>query len=181
VTVRRSRVLLTDSPTYIWYHSGLCILTPDFCSIICASTCKILEYFQIFSNVSHQFSNIFKRFAPLFKYFQMFSIVLALSLSKGSNVSSTNSCLAGALAKADAHLMRHLRCHYRTSGARCRLGRFGCVLALPASPVRQAGAFPPACLADELPPNCCLSSLYLQLINTAFLFAISIGASKKMV
>jgi hypothetical protein len=31
------------------------------------------EYFQIFSNVSHHFSNIFKRFAPVFERFRIFS------------------------------------------------------------------------------------------------------------
>jgi len=37
-------------------------------AIKCASACRKFEYFQIFSNVSHHFSNIFE-------YFQTFSIV----------------------------------------------------------------------------------------------------------
>jgi len=39
---------------------------------------RIFEYFQIFSNVSHHFSNIFKRFAPFFESFQTFSNVSIL-------------------------------------------------------------------------------------------------------
>ena len=66
-------------------------------AIICASACKKVEYFRIFSNVSHHFSNIFE-------YFQTFSNVFKR------------------FQKKLAHLMRQLRRRYRMSVARCRLG-----------------------------------------------------------
>ena len=48
------------------------------CKKLVPSITEGFEYFQIFSNVSHQFSNIFKRFALVFEYFQTFSNVSIL-------------------------------------------------------------------------------------------------------
>jgi len=72
---------------------------------------------------ARKFAQVSVKDSKIFKNFQTFS-----------NVSSTNSCLADlsgvalakteALAKADAHLMRHLWCRYRTFVTRRRFGKF---------------------------------------------------------
>jgi hypothetical protein len=78
--------------------------------------CKKVEYFQIFSNVSHLFSNVLHSFSSIFERSCLF-------LSK--------TCAFG----------RHLRCCFRTSGARGLLGEFQrfCIRETYGSNIKQVG------------------------------------------
>jgi hypothetical protein len=79
---RRSSAICPQSSVFRRLSSVVCHLSSVFCLPLRFTKYYSLNtihfpshIFQIFSIVSHHFSNIFKRFAPLFKRFQTFSIV----------------------------------------------------------------------------------------------------------
>ena len=75
-------LLHTESKNPPWRLSGIN-------SIICASTCKKVKNFRIFSNVSRYFSNIFEYFQTFSNVFERFRTQLAHLIEKSPDFACT--------------------------------------------------------------------------------------------